>query len=315
MAAKQLAEVVRLHPDEADTILQHLHPLIRSKQWETRMAAVDAIEEVMRTDKFSAKGEQAVRKEVEIETTKGLLRLDTFDLESVLQSSGEMGASGGEEFDFTTTSHHPHCEDMQRRELNERLGLDFSTKFGGISADELFASDEVQAQTLPAASTTTAPMSARERNKLKRALTKRKRAISEAASLEAKKSKMLPSRRYLADRSRMDSGIWPLRDFCAILKEDLFDEVWEVRHGAATAIREIVRLQGSHAGATVGMDSTQVAASRSMWLQDMALNLVVVIVKDRFGDFRSDEVVAPVRESSSQALVSCFLFLQILKCY
>ena len=312
MAARQLAEVVRLHPDEADTILQHLHPLLRSRQWETRMAAVDAIEEVMRTHKFSARGrEQTARKEDEIETTQSTLKLDTFDLESVLQSSGEMGASGGEEFDFTTTLQPPHSEEMQKRELNERLGFDFSTKFGGISTDELFTFDETQA--LPAASTTTAPMSARERNQMKRALTKRKRAASEAASLEVKKSKTVPpSRRYLADRSRMDSGVWPLRDFCAILKGDLFDEAWEVRHGAATAIRAIVRLQGSGAGAMVGMDSSQVAASRSLWLQDMALNLVVVIAKDRFGDFRSDEVVAPVRESSSQALVSCFFFHQIL---
>lgn len=42
--------------------------------------------------------------------------------------------------------------------------------------------------------------------------------------------------------------------------------------------------------------------SHQSWLEDMALRLVCVLTLDRFGDFVSDQVVAPVRETCAQAL-------------
>lgn len=38
------------------------------------------------------------------------------------------------------------------------------------------------------------------------------------------------------------------------------------------------------------------------WLEDMGVRLVCVLALDRFGDFVSDQVVAPVRETCAQAL-------------
>lgn len=43
-------------------------------------------------------------------------------------------------------------------------------------------------------------------------------------------------------------GEWPLEAFTESLCQDLFSASWEVRHGAATALREIVRLHGRGAG-------------------------------------------------------------------
>lgn len=37
---------------------------------------------------------------------------------------------------------------------------------------------------------------------------------------------------------------WPLESFAENLCQDLFSQKWEVRHGAATALRELVRLHG-----------------------------------------------------------------------
>lgn len=37
---------------------------------------------------------------------------------------------------------------------------------------------------------------------------------------------------------------WPLESFAETLCQDLFSQKWEVRHGAATALRELVRLHG-----------------------------------------------------------------------
>lgn len=37
---------------------------------------------------------------------------------------------------------------------------------------------------------------------------------------------------------------WPLEAFTESLCQDLFSQKWEVRHGAATALRELIRLHG-----------------------------------------------------------------------
>jgi TATA-binding protein-associated factor len=285
-----------------DVILQHLHPILRNKQWETRMAATDAITEIMKQIKVEAREK---REEVKIKAEGAVVQkfdLDSFDLESVLARSGEMKASRGEEFFEAETS--AASQEDQRKALNQRLGLDMAAKLG-VATDDIFSYDDLKQSASPPPTQAKAseaqgrPMSSRERNKLKRALSKQQRNTIAAS----KKIKMAP-KLYKADRSRLESGEWPLRDFCLGLRKDLFDETWEIRHGAATAVREIVRLQGSGAGIRAGVDAVEAERSRSLWLQDMGLCLVVVIAKDRFGDFVSDQVVAPVRESCAQALGS-----------
>jgi TATA-binding protein-associated factor len=42
--------------------------------------------------------------------------------------------------------------------------------------------------------------------------------------------------------------------------------------------------------------------SHFAWLEDIALRIVCVLALDRFGDFVSDQVVAPVRETCAQTL-------------
>lgn len=45
-------------------------------------------------------------------------------------------------------------------------------------------------------------------------------------------------------------------------------------------------------------------AAHGAWLEDTSLRLLCVLALDRFGDFISDQVVAPVRETTAQALGS-----------
>ena len=42
--------------------------------------------------------------------------------------------------------------------------------------------------------------------------------------------------------------------------------------------------------------------SHQLYLEDVSLRLLCVLALDRFGDFVSDQVVAPVRETCAQAL-------------
>lgn len=50
------------------------------------------------------------------------------------------------------------------------------------------------------------------------------------------------------------------------------------------------------------MTASEQEASHILWLEDIALRLLCVLALDRFGDYISDQVVAPVRETCAQVL-------------
>ncbi|XP_042211205.1 TATA-binding protein-associated factor 172-like [Homarus americanus] len=97
---------------------------------------------------------------------------------------------------------------------------------------------------------------------------------------------------------------WPLENFCEILATDLFSLAWETRHGAATALRQVIKVHGRGGGKTTYHTKEQMEQNHQAWLEDMAVRLMCVLALDRFGDFVSDQVVAPVRETCAQALGS-----------
>lgn len=51
---------------------------------------------------------------------------------------------------------------------------------------------------------------------------------------------------------------WPLEYFCDQLCQDLFSSSWEVRHGSATALREVIRICGKGAGRASDIPQDQV---------------------------------------------------------
>ncbi|XP_011210299.2 TATA-binding protein-associated factor 172 [Bactrocera dorsalis] len=100
----------------------------------------------------------------------------------------------------------------------------------------------------------------------------------------------------------VDAVSWPLENFCARLYVDLFNPRWEVRHGAATALRELINNHCNGAGKAIGMSREEIQQHHNLWMEDAALRLLCVLCLDRFGDFVSDQVVAPVRETCAQVL-------------
>jgi TATA-binding protein-associated factor len=98
------------------------------------------------------------------------------------------------------------------------------------------------------------------------------------------------------------SNEWPFEVASEFLMVDLFDPCWEIRHGAAMGLREILRVHGKGAGRRFGKPRTENDRSNRKWLDDMCCRLLSVLMLDRFGDFVSDTVVAPIRESIGQTL-------------
>ncbi|KAL7269794.1 TATA-binding protein-associated factor mot1 [Rhizina undulata] len=102
---------------------------------------------------------------------------------------------------------------------------------------------------------------------------------------------------------------WPYERLCEILLVDLFDPNWEIRHGAAMGIREVVRVHGGGAGRERGKSRRENDIKNQRWLEDLACRLCCVFMLDRFGDYVSDNVVAPIRETTSQTMGALLLHL------
>ncbi|KAF2637238.1 hypothetical protein P280DRAFT_112715 [Massarina eburnea CBS 473.64] len=97
---------------------------------------------------------------------------------------------------------------------------------------------------------------------------------------------------------------WPFERVCEYLSVEMFDHTWEVRHGAAMGLREILRVHGGGAGRVKGKTLAENETLNQQWLNDIACRICCVFMLDRFADYTSDNAVAPIRETAGQTLGS-----------
>ncbi|KAF2150948.1 hypothetical protein K461DRAFT_295051 [Myriangium duriaei CBS 260.36] len=102
---------------------------------------------------------------------------------------------------------------------------------------------------------------------------------------------------------------WPFDRLCEFLTVDLFDPQWEIRHGAAMGLREIVRTHGAGAGRQLGKSRAENDKLNQIWLDDLACRICCVFMLDRFADYVSDNAVAPIRETAGQTLGALLQYL------
>ncbi|KAF8520167.1 SNF2 chromatin remodeling protein [Hysterangium stoloniferum] len=102
-------------------------------------------------------------------------------------------------------------------------------------------------------------------------------------------------------------GEWIWEGVRSVLEVDLFSPSWEVRHGAAMGLRDIIKSQGKNGAAGVLEEENQYLHEK--WCNDLAAKFLCILVLDRFGDFVSDQVVAPVRETVSQTLAALLIHM------
>lgn len=107
----------------------------------------------------------------------------------------------------------------------------------------------------------------------------------------------------------VEPGYWIWDGVVKVLEVDLFSPAWEVRHGAALALRELLKIQGKCGGMRDDASSEENELAHEKWCNDLAAKFLCVFVLDRFGDFVSDQVIAPVRETVSQTMASLMLHM------
>ncbi|XP_077979914.1 TATA-binding protein-associated factor 172-like [Glandiceps talaboti] len=356
-AAEQLGQVQKLHPHELHNLLVKVHVYLKSTNWDTRIAAGQAIEAIVSNVppwqpnatkiKDEADTPDSSRTSTPVQRDTGRLEFSQFDISRVLQNGTFLAGSSGTEYETSEEASDDPKERLakQRKLLQKRLGLDIAGGALGFETNELFNDDDLQdrpefrhttQQSLPGdivsqemKAMLKPGMSSREKNRAKRRakLMAKQRSkdsketgagVSEVTEDEptAKKARtatVVVNQPAQPDKVLLDhvldssvfyeeAGEWPFASFCEQLSTDLFSQSWVVRHGAATGLRDVIKVHGKSAGKTVEYPVDQQYSLNQMWLEDMALRLICVLALDRFGDFVSDEVVAPVRETCSQTL-------------
>lgn len=118
------------------------------------------------------------------------------------------------------------------------------------------------------------------------------------------KGPVVPIKSELETDVVLDGVEWPFERLCDFLKVDLFDPSWEVRHGAAMGLREVIRIHGAGAGRCRSKSRNENDERNRKWLDDLACRLCCVLMLDRFTDYSSDTSVAPIRETVGQTLGS-----------
>ncbi|XP_048575409.1 TATA-binding protein-associated factor 172 isoform X2 [Nematostella vectensis] len=355
-AAKQLGEVQKLHPHELPNLLSRVHTFLKSGNWDTRIAAGQAIEAIAQSvPQWEPPGLTVKAEPQDGSSLCGSepeqLEFGKFDIKRVLQHGEPLVGSSGAEYDMPDDElaglDPKEKLALQQRMVRKRLGLDIIPGLD-VGMDKLFddedllmsvedtrrkpakkqnsfesAADVVAAEI---AAISSSKMSAREKNRAKRKAKllakQRSKEAGDSVSNEDEDGPNVKKRKTAsvvveqpahADKIVVDnvtdvaatfeeSGEWPFEHFCQELSQELFHHSWEVRHGAATGLREIVKVHGQGAGKTVDTFLEEMHMQNMKWMENMAVYLLCVLALDRFGDFVSDEVVAPVRETCAQTL-------------
>ncbi|XP_027906160.1 TATA-binding protein-associated factor BTAF1 isoform X1 [Vigna unguiculata] len=311
-AARQIGDIAKSHPQDLTSLLKKVSQYLRSKNWDTRVAAAHAIGSIAENVKHihltelfasvvSKMSENGISCSIEDLCAWPYLQskitgssFRSFDMNKVLEF-GALLASGGQEYDIGNDSIKNPKERLvrQKQNLRRRLGLDVCEQFMDISdviRDEdlmvsksdphlngidrrVFTScsahniQKMVANMVP--SVKSKWPSARELNLLKRKAKinskDQTKSWCEDGGTEASGAQSLTPKgtcpdslnysKVFMDVNHDDDGFehdgdgqWPFHTFVEQLIIDMFDPVWEVRHGSVMALREILAHQGASAG-------------------------------------------------------------------
>lgn len=260
------------------------------------------------------------------------LQLEHFDISEVIKQAKPLVASSGSEFDVGCLSSLQDLQ-QQKKQLKVRLGLD-GISGQVINADEFIADEDLAAEVemkteedKQSAASVLEGLSAREKAMM-RAQKKRKMNNGTAKESHVHDEKTLLDISKASEDMWNDtvSGSWPFGRISDKLCIDLLHPSWERRHGAALGLRSILQHHLHSAGIYAAIDErpsgwlaaggngmplllpvtegdvNRASAENLAWLEECTIHILCVLALERFGDYLSDDVVAPVRETAAQVL-------------
>jgi len=221
-AATQLGEIQKLHPNEFDTLLVRLKKYLYSNSWDTRIAANEAIEQIIKNIDWTVDDHQSASTNTElpnfnqhpavIELNERRFCSENYSLEAVIANGQNLFASQ----EHSDTSATPINVTDQQIAFS-RLGLSRPDVLK-LTKDETISNDEDL---------------------------KRKRSTFTDDDHSNKKIKLENDDiQSVNNLHKLNEGEWPLLSFANELKTDLFNVKWEIRHGSAIALRDLIKFHG-----------------------------------------------------------------------
>eukprot|EP01127_Copromyxa_protea_P005411 TRINITY_DN15340_c0_g1_i1.p1 TRINITY_DN15340_c0_g1~~TRINITY_DN15340_c0_g1_i1.p1 ORF type:complete len:1800 (+),score=296.36 TRINITY_DN15340_c0_g1_i1:48-5447(+) len=350
-AAQQIGSLVKTHPHELPILLERVTKYLQHKEWETRVAAGLTVEYLAENVNVWNPAPEA-DPTLEVPNMTDKLSFASFSVQAVMKNGTPLLASGGQEFDFGELEKMPLEERLafQQKQINEKLGFFISVVGSLVDSKDLIApavkveknlapptpvvDSDLAKQIKELEATLADPeQSSRQKNTARRKLKelKKKKESSTSPMSFLRTSKQATKQVVTAqpqqdtkivieavrdnDKALEDSPHWPFHYFTSNLLNNLFDPNWEVRHGAAIGIRDLLKRHASGAGKIKLAPTAKelklmneqyikdIQAYRNQkWLEDCAIRLICVLALDRFGDYGFDNAIAPVRETAAQAL-------------
>lgn len=346
-AAKQLGQVQRIQPNELDYLLDRIKEYSSKPVWETRIAAGHAIRCILEhvppwppssighDDISSHEDQHTLEQKVAIEQIlkefnlneivaqcpsllSNVLHSDDLDSSSSSRNTTGKGPRGRGRKSSSSVGggrSKPNKEQLQRQRqlINKELGIAMvgGVNIGGVGSTDIISNDDLQTDfvqdscdTITAEKDVGRIVSKYTSNysKILDMLGQTGRTTKSTSTLDAASS---------AETNQMTppGTSWPLENVARYYEKGLFNASWEVRHGSAIALREIVKLHGRYAGRRGEFTKDINDYLNQVWLVDTALKSLCILGLDRFGDFLFDQVVAPVRENAAQLLGCCVALL------
>lgn len=341
-AALQLGEVQKLHPHELNNLLIKVRNYLHSSSWDTRIAASQAVEAIITNVPLWFPNGIIVKKEEDAlekdqQTDECRMIFDRYDINMVIKCGHNLLASELKNYDETesfksTDSPLDRNEKIaqMKKSLNQKLGLTYLEN-DFISNSDLEVRNEINYTNSNGNNDNILIddfITKATGRTLKRTLSKTKiidpgsglnstENSNDSTMLNNKKIKVEPKEEpnesiiLNENENTQDGNEWPLAWFSDELMNDLLNPQWEVRHGSAIGLREIVKLQGRCGGRLNTASAKQQDNLNQLWLEDLSVRLLTVLALDKFGDYVSDQVVAPVRESCAQVLGLIIKFLSV----
>lgn len=310
-AARQIGDIAKSHPQDLNSLLRKVCQYLRSKNWDTRVAAAHAIGAIAENVKQTSLSElfASVQTKMNVAGISGVVEdvmawpnfhisgvtFRSFEINKVLEF-GALLASGGQEYDIASDNTKNPRERLarQKQNLRRRLGLDVCEQFMDVNdmirdEDLIVHKFNSHANGVDNRFYTPQPVhniqqlvanyvpnfkskrpSARELNLLKRKAKinskDQTKNWSEDGDTDLSSSPNVMTPKGFCPDSSTFSKVpvddildedsfehdgddqWPFRSFVEQLILDMFDPVWEVRHGSVMALREILTHQGASAG-------------------------------------------------------------------
>jgi TATA-binding protein-associated factor len=247
-------------------------------------------------------GDDELGIDVDAELRDGALQQNSTDI----KGKGKASASSGS----GTPQSQQEDEDLSHLSARERNAMKRKRKAAGaISSNNVSSAPPAKSRKLDPGNTAASSSVSRGSTPSNTTTVKKEEATEDAANIVTVSYKG-PKNGKAAVKDEDEEQVtwtpspeeWPFKHFVSSLQEGLLNTAWEIRHGAALGIREILKVQGRSGGMMAGATRQQNHMQHQEWADHLAVDLLSVLALDRFGDFVGDQVMAPVRETASQTL-------------